>query len=86
MPFEIRRTWIEQVAHNVLGQRTYREFGLRLSDKLASVMLQHTRDPRNSQWLRRVLRPFGFNRRYSISCFDHPREIVGALSRLKPDG
>lgn len=85
MPFEIRRTWIEQVVHNAIWQRGYRDFGLRPSDKLTSVMLQHPRDPRDHQWLRRVLGTIGINRRYTVGCFDHPREIIDSLLRIQPN-
>lgn len=85
MPFQIRRTWLEERVLNAIRLRANRDLGSRPRDRSVHIGLTTDAHPNDSQWSRRVLDWLGLFRCDSISCFEPPGEIIRLLRRLDPE-
>ena len=83
-PFIIRRSPLEDHLMNAFRIRAFRQFGVRLSDKLAHIRLVSSSHLRENT-LGRIRQGIGVYREYSIDSLQSPSRIVQELSRLGPD-
>ena len=83
-PFIIRRSPLEDHLMNAFRIRAFRQFGVRLSDKLARIRLVSS-SHRRENTLGRIRQGIGVYREYSIDSLQSPSRIVQELSRLGPD-
>lgn len=84
-PFTIRRAWFEDRLLSLFWLRTMLYFGLRITDRTASVGLIRPTHPRDSQLPIRILQALGLYRRARINCLLLPESIVRTLGHFRPD-
>lgn len=83
-PFTIRRTWLETRLLQAFRIRAMRDFGLQITDKLVSVVLQRSPHPQEHSFPLRLLRTLGMYRMQTVNCLLPPTEIVQVLRQLRP--
>jgi phenylacetate-CoA ligase len=84
-PFVIRRTWLEQSLQYLLRLRAYDSFGVRVSDRTATVGLVRGHDPRDRKVFGRALRGSGIKQTLRINGLEEPEAIVAQLREFRPD-
>lgn len=84
-PFTIRRTWTEQRVWSLFWLRARRYFGLRWSDRIASVHFPRHGRGHGKGFHLRLLNAAGVYRQTSIDCCRPVEEIVRVLCVYQPD-
>ncbi len=84
-PFVLWRTWIEERLLAMLWLRAVRDFGLRIRDKQAKIVIVRPVPPRNRQLASMLLQKLGAYRADRVDCLRPPEEILSALRDLRPD-
>lgn len=84
-PTVVRRTWFEECLLNIFYYRAMHSFGLRMTDKIATVVRKKPIPPRNYQVPKKVLNAFRLYRHITIDCLQAPEHIFRLLRHLNPD-
>jgi phenylacetate-CoA ligase len=84
-PFSIRRTWLEERILGMHRLRSMHDVGLRINDRMGSVVLVRPVHIRDSQLIMKILQAFGLYRQSQINCLLPPEEILSILRNLSPD-
>ncbi|HET7584062.1 MAG TPA: hypothetical protein VFK13_04095 [Gemmatimonadaceae bacterium] len=87
VPFSVRRHWVEQDVLHLFRYRALRSFGLRATDRVASVGLVRTdvgRGSPNKKIVGRTLRAFGLHRRTTVDATASAREIAERICAFAP--
>jgi phenylacetate-CoA ligase len=84
-PLTIRRSWIETRVHQAVRVRAMHELGMRIRDRVVSVVLVKPPDPNARQGHLNFLRSFGVYRSHIVHCLAEPRVILDQLAELNAD-
>jgi phenylacetate-CoA ligase len=84
-PLTIRRTLAEERSLAALRRRAMSQYGLRCTDKEASVRLVRPSNPWHDQLTLRILQRIGLFRRQWIDCRLPPKTILWELRKYRPD-
>jgi phenylacetate-CoA ligase len=84
-PIFIRRTWWEQRLHSLFWLRARHYFGLRPTDRIASISFVRSGPGHGLQLHQIPLRALGLYRKHRIDCCLQADEIADALYELRPD-
>lgn len=84
-PFSVHRTWLETRLLQAVRLRAMHDFGLRLADKVATVVLARRRHARGHQFPVSVLRSLGMYRHKRINCLLPAGDILRELQEFAPD-
>ena len=84
-PFSIRRTWLETRLLQLFRLRALHDFGLRPTDKVATVVLSRPRQAGVHPLAIDPMRSIGLYRTRRLNCLSPPAEILDQLRRFAPD-
>jgi phenylacetate-coenzyme A ligase PaaK-like adenylate-forming protein len=84
-PLRILRTWMEEQLLGLFRLRASLDFGLRVHDRVASVVRVRPRHPRDRRPLGWALQASGLCRQLEIECLQRPEVIARALHAFRPD-
>ena len=84
-PFAIRRSWFEQRFWGQFWIRAFRQYGMRMRDRIASVEVTRDGFGHGPGLHMRILNAFGILRELHTDCRRPVQEIVRALREYQPD-